>query len=211
MFRARTPVELESCAKVLEFIARSDYQVDPSKWGEDVQIMGGTPHKIGLRFDPQCVRRVAAKIAYGLVRTIAKGKSDSDDDKRIRAYILGAGTILDEPVWITPDPANWSTSSDPHFVLFSPELDRTAAFVNLYGSKFRVQLGDAGTLAIPTAVVCEIDGSGMQIASEVQVANFTALIRDVSFSRPWLQVDSKNGEQGASDLYLAIGQQPNYE
>ncbi len=33
MFRARTPEELVRCARVLEFIARSDCRVDPSKWG----------------------------------------------------------------------------------------------------------------------------------------------------------------------------------
>ena len=57
MFRARDPEELLRCAKALEFVARSAYQVDPSQWMGSVQIKAGTTHKILLRFDPQCVRR----------------------------------------------------------------------------------------------------------------------------------------------------------
>jgi hypothetical protein len=187
MFRARDPEELERCAKVFEFIARSDYKIDPSKWKSDVQITGGTPHKIGLRFDPQCVRRVAAKIAYALFCTIAKRKMQSRDDERMRSYILGAETSPDEPVSITPDPASWSTSNDPHFALLSPEHDRTAAFVSLYGFNFRVELGQTGMLPKPVAVVCEIDGSGMRIGSEEEISSFTTRIKEAAFSRPWLE------------------------
>ena len=192
MFRARDPEELVRCAKVLEFIARSDYQIDPSKWSSDVQITGGTPHKIGLSFDPQCVRRVAAKIAYALHSTIAKKKLQSPEDERMRSYILGAEITPDEPVSITPDPTTWTTSSDPHFALLSPEHDRSAAFVNLYGFSFRVELGQTGMLPKPVAVICEIDGSGMRLASEEEVTGFTTQMKDAAFSRPWIKPESDN-------------------
>jgi hypothetical protein len=87
MFRARNPEELVRCARVLEFIARSNYQIDPSKWATDVRITGGTPHKMGLRFDPQCVRRVAAKIAYALFRAITKQRMQPCEDDQMRSYI----------------------------------------------------------------------------------------------------------------------------
>ena len=83
MFRARDPQELVRCAKVLEIIARSAYQIDPSKWEGDVQITAGTEHKIGLHFDPQCVRRIAAKTAYALFCKITRQKIHALDDERI--------------------------------------------------------------------------------------------------------------------------------
>jgi hypothetical protein len=192
MFRARSPEELVRCARVLEFIARSDYRVDPSKWVTGVQITGGTPHKIALRFDPQCVRRIAAKIGYGLFCTITKKKMQSRDDERMRLYILGAETGPDEPVSVAPDPTTWTTSSIPHFVLISPEGDESAAFVSLYGFSFRIDLGRAGVLPKPVAVICQTDGSGMRIGSEGEVSSVTAQIREVNFSRPWLTDEPSN-------------------
>lgn len=192
MYRARSPEELVRCAKVLEFIARSDFRVDASKWESDVQITGGTSHKIGLRFDPQCVRRIAAKIAYGLFCTITKQRMQSRDDERMRFYILGTETTPDEPVSITPEPTSWTTSGDPHFALLSPEHDRSAAFVNLYGFSFRVELGQAGILPKPVAVICEIDGSGMRVGSEEEISSVTTRITDATFSRPWLEPGPSN-------------------
>ena len=184
MFRARTPDELVSCAKVLEFVARSGYQIDASKWEGDVRITGGTPHKIGLHFDPQCVRRIAAKIAYGLFCSITKRAMVHYDAERLRSYILGTETGSDEPVSITPDATKWTTSSDPHFVILSPAHDRSAAFVSLYGLMFRVELGQMSVLSRPAAVICEIDGSGMRIGSEGEIASFTTRIKEATFSRP---------------------------
>lgn len=192
MFRARSPDELVMCAKVLEFIARSNYRVDPSKWGSGVQIEGKTPHKFALRFDPQCVRRVAAKIAYALHSTVAEHSLKSQDDEYLRSYILGAETAPDEPVSIAPDPTTWTTSGDPHFALLSPEHDRSAAFVNLYGFSFRVELGWMGSLPKPIAVICNIDGSGMRFASEDEVSGFTARMKDLAFSRPWIKPEPDN-------------------
>ncbi len=154
--------------------------------GSDIRIAGGTQHKFALRFDPQCVRRIAAKIAYALFCTITKQRIESRDDERMRFYILGTETTPDEPVSITPYPTTWTTSSDPHCALLSPEHDRSATFVTLYGFSFRVELGRAGILPKPVPVICEIDGSGMRIGSEEDISNFTTRFKSATFSRPWL-------------------------
>ena len=70
-------------------VATSGYQVDAAAWKSAVQITGGTPHTISLRYDSQCERRVAAKIAYGLFRTIADGSLNTELDVEMRRYILG--------------------------------------------------------------------------------------------------------------------------
>lgn len=194
VFRARTPEELLRCSKVLESIARSDYQVDRSKWESGVQTTGGTPHTIALHFDPQSVRRVAAKIAYALFCTTTKQRMQPRDDERMRRYILGTeANDPNEPVSIPPDPTAWSTSNDPHFVLISPGHDRSAVFVNLYGFFFRVEIGQAGILPKPVAVICQIDGSGMRVASDDEVPAVAARIEGATFSRPWLKPESSNG------------------
>jgi hypothetical protein len=111
----------------------------------------------------------------------------SRDDERMRFYILGTDTCPDEPVSTTPDPTTWTTSSDPHFVLLSPEHDRSAAFVSLYGFSFRIELGQAGILPSPVAVICQIDGSGMRIGSKEEISSVMTRIKDSTFSRPWLK------------------------
>jgi hypothetical protein len=187
MFRARDPEELVRCAKVLEAIARSDYIVDPSSWTNDVQIIGGTPHRIALRFDPQCVRRIAAKIAYALFCSLTKGRIERDDDKRMRRYILGMGAAKDEPVSVAPDAPASTTSSEPHYIVLSPTHDRTAAFVNLYISDFRVDLGAKGSLPEPIVIVCNTDGTGMRIGTREELLAATARIATKEFSQPWLR------------------------
>jgi hypothetical protein len=185
MFRARDPDELLRCAKVLEFVARSEYQVDHCTWAGDVQITGGTVHKIGLRFDPQCVRRVAAKIAYALFCEVTKKTMNRSDDERMRSYILSPDSNPNEPVWIAPDPVTWTTSNDPHFILLSPPSDRSAVLVRLYCFTFRVEIGEAGILPDPIGVICEMDGSGMRMATEKEVVQFLAETKDAVFSRPY--------------------------
>ena len=139
-----------------------------------------------------CTPRLAAKIGYALFCNITKRKIHTLDDERMRSSILGAETSPDEPVSIAPDPTTWTTSNDPHFVLLSPAHDRTAALVNLYCFSFRVELGEAGVLPNPAGVICQIDGSGMRIASEEEVANFTTRVEGVLFSRPWLRPASSD-------------------
>lgn len=187
MFRARDPEELIRFANVLGTIAFSGYRVDPSKWDTDVQIVGGTPHKISLRYDPQCVRRVAAKVAYGLFRSVTMQRMQQEEDERMRCYILGKESSPNEPVSITPDPVTWTTSNNPHYALISPVHDRSAAFVRLYDFDFRVELGEAGKLPEPIAVICNVDGSGMRFATKEEASSFMTQMIGRVFSRPWIE------------------------
>ncbi|MHB8391555.1 MAG: HNH endonuclease [Acidobacteriaceae bacterium] len=187
MFRARNPEELIRFAKAFNVIALSNYKVDASKWNSDVRITGATPHRIALRYDPQCMRRVAAKIGYALFSTVTKRKMEAGEDERMRRYILGTETFLDEPVSIAPDPITFTTSDDPHYIVLSPAHDRSTAFVSLYGFDFRVELGASAVLPEPIVVICEIDGSGMRLGSKEEISNLTELLKTFAFSQPWLQ------------------------
>ena len=187
MVRARNPEELMRFASALTTIAQSSYQVDQSGWNNNVRISGGTPHSIALRYDPQCMRRVAAKIGYGLFYSLTQRRMEAGQDERMRRYILGADTSPDEPVSITPDPVKITTSDAPHSILLSPEHDRTAAFVSLYGFDFRVELGPAAILPEPVVVFCEINGTGMRIGSGADVLDLTPRMHALLFSQPWLQ------------------------
>ena len=187
MLRARDREELLRFAEAFTTIALSNYQVDPSRWNNPVQIMGGTAHGIALRYDPQCVRRVAAKIGLGLFCAVTKRRMEGTDEKRMRRYILGVETPIDEPVSITPNSGPITTSEDPHFVVLSPAHDKTAAIVSLYGSDFRIELGSAAVLAEPVIVTCEIDGSGMRICSAAEFPGLAARMEKAAFSQPWRQ------------------------
>jgi hypothetical protein len=186
LFRAREPEELVRFANAFTAIALSDYQVDASRWNSDVQITGGTPHMIALRYDPQSVRRVAAKIGYALFCTVTKRRMESIGDERMRRYILGAETSPDEPVSVAPDPVSSTTSDAPHYVALSLAHDRSAAFVCLYGFHFRVELGPAAVLQNPIIVICETDGSEMRIGSDEDILSVTPHLEGTAFSRPWL-------------------------
>jgi hypothetical protein len=187
MIRARDPEELIRFGKAFTNIALSNYQVDASKWTNQVQITGGTPHKISLRYDPQCVRRVAAKIGYALFRVVTKRRMETRDDERMRRYILGTLASSDEPVSISPAPDTSTTSEVPHYIVLSPEHDRSAAIVSLYGFNFRVELGPTAVLPRPVIVICKIDGSGMRIASEGDIPGLSPRMETATFSQPWLQ------------------------
>jgi hypothetical protein len=187
MIRARDPEELIRFGKAFTTIALSNYQVDASRWTDQVQITGGTPHKIALRYDPQCVRRVAAKIGYALFRAITNRRMETRDDERMRRYILGTEKSPDEPVSIVPFPNTSTTSEDPHYIVLSPQHDRSAALVNLYGFNFRVELGPVAVLAQPVIVICKNDGSGMRIGSESDIPDLKARMETATFSQPWLQ------------------------
>jgi hypothetical protein len=103
MIRARDPEEIVRFAEAITNLALSKYEIDPSKWNNPATIVGGTPHVMALRYDSRCVRRVAAKVGYGLFCTIKKMRMEGTLDERMRHYILGTETSLHEPVSITPD------------------------------------------------------------------------------------------------------------
>lgn len=192
MVRARNPEEILRFAKALNMIAFSKYEIDPSKWNAPVQIVGGTPHALALRYDPRTVRRVAAKIGYALFCTVMKRRVEGIEDEQMRRYILGTEIFSSEPVSITPDRYPSTTSEDPHYTVLSPRHDRSAAFVSLYGFDFRVELGTAGVLPEPIIIVCKIDGSGMRIGSEAEVSGVKDRMETAEFSQPWLEGDQRD-------------------
>jgi len=185
MLRVRDPEELMRFVNVFMQIATSNYQVNPSAWDNDVHIKGGTPHTISLHYDPQCLRRVAAKIGYALFRMIANGSLEGEDDLAMRLYILGEKSDPDEPVAITPDPVTFTTSNEPHYFVLSPAHDPTATIVSLYGLNFRVELGSKGVMPNPIVLVCAIDGSGMRSTSAEETEMVIEKIRNIRFSQPW--------------------------
>jgi hypothetical protein len=75
LLRGRNPDEIKRFVYVFMQLATSDYAV-PEKWSKDGgEIKGGTTHFLALKFDPQAVRRVAAKIAYGFLGQLPTDRS----------------------------------------------------------------------------------------------------------------------------------------
>ena len=166
LLRGRNSQELVWFANVFTRLASSNYQLSGSRWNDEVQIQAGTVHRVTLDYDPQCERRIAAKIAYALSRMVAKRRPDSAHDERLRKYILGLEDDPDEPVSIVPVSTTFPTSGEPHRILLYAPDDPTAAFVSLYGCfDFRVELGQAPVLPEPIIVICDIDGLGMRVGS----------------------------------------------
>jgi len=173
--------------QVFTELANSDYSV-PEKWSKpEIEIKGGTPHLIALRFDPRAERRIAAKIGYGLFRIVTGRSLEAERDSMMRRYILGLMDSKDEPVSIEPIPLNITTSDKPHSVTLSPAHDRQAILISLYGHRFRVELGPAGELPNPVVVLCQIDGSGIRVANPDETAKILEDSTAGAFSQPWKQ------------------------
>src|SRR5580692_913915 len=140
---------------------------------------------MGLRYDPQCLRRVAAKIVYGFSHVVARGQLGDKRDEEMRKYILGIVSWPDEPVSIAAHPDTFTTTEAPHSVVISPPRDPTAVLVNLYCFHFRVELGPDGALPQALAVICEIDGSGMRVVSNEETPALIQTVASLQFSQPW--------------------------
>lgn len=185
LLRGRNPEEITRFMHVFMQLATSDYAV-PKEWSTNGgEIKGGTPHVLALKFNPQALRRVAAKVAYGLFTTVAAGSLDSDHDTYLRHYILGLQDSTDEPVSEGPMPLTTTTSNKPHYVVFSPTHDRQSAIVDLYGYTFRIELGPGTKLRNPIAVICQIDGSGIRLATADETREIIGGISSVPFTQPW--------------------------
>ena len=185
LLRGRNPEEITRFMHVFMQLATSDYAV-PKEWRTNGgEIKGGTPHVLALKFNPQAVRRVAAKVAYGLLATVAGGSLGSDQDAHLRHYILGLLDSTDEPVSEGPMPLTTTTSNKPHYVVFSPAHDPQSAIVSLYGYTFRIELGSRSKLPNPVAVICQIDGSGIRLASADETREIIDGISGVTFTQPW--------------------------
>jgi HNH endonuclease len=185
MIRARDPEEAMRFLNAFMHIAVSEFKVDSGTWGEGTVIKGGTQHLIALNYDPQCVRRVAAKIGYGIFRALSGEALERDLDEEMRQYILGNFNSEDETVKEGPERGTFTTTGDPHRVVISSGADGTKAIVCLYGFHFRVDLGPERPDITPFGVVCEIDGSGMRGASVEEMALVFNEIADIQFTHPW--------------------------
>jgi hypothetical protein len=185
LLRGRSREELQRFLWIFQEFIRGGYEV-PEKWSKaDIDIPGGTPHRMALKFDPQAERRIAAKIAYALFLRLTGKALEYRTDLALRSYILDQEIPVDEPVSIEPLPLNFTTSERPHAILLSPQGDRQAGFVSLYDHKYRVELGPGAELPAPIAVLCQIDGSGISIASPEQTETIAREFLGCSFSQPW--------------------------
>jgi hypothetical protein len=189
MVRARDPEEAMRFCNVFMHIAVSEFQVNAGTWGEGTVIKGGTDHMIALSYDPQCVRRVAAKIGYGLFRAISGERLQVDLDEQMRQFILGNRDSEDEPVKEEPERGTFTTNDDPHCVVISSEPDGLKAFVRLYGLHLRVDLGMGKSDFVPFGVICEINGSGMRQASEQELLEALNEVNGMPFSHPWTKTE----------------------
>jgi len=185
LLRGRNSDEIQRFMHVFMQFATSDYEV-PDQWsGKGGEIKGGTPHFLALKFDPQAVRRVAAKIAYGFFRAVANGSLGANYDRLLREYILGLVASHDEPVFEGPNLLTTATSNDPHYVVLSPRRDPQAAIVSLYGFLFRIELGPEGTLPDTVALICQIDGSGVRRANPEETRDLVHNLDGVLFTQRW--------------------------
>jgi len=192
LLRGRNPEELTHFISAFTALVAGGYRVDASIWKNGEEIKAGTPHSMTLKYDPRCVRRIAAKIAYGMLRIGANKCTDVARDAELREYILGRSAPDEEPVAEEPPPTTFTTSNKPHSVLLSPPYDRNAAVVSLYGLRFRVELGPSAALPKPIAFLCEIDGSGMRQMSKAETLALIEDAKNVAFSQPPSLPDTKN-------------------
>jgi hypothetical protein len=192
LLRARDPEEAQRFAMVFtELVCKGAAQFR-GVW-ESSEIVGGTPHHMMLECDTQAVRRVAAKIAYGLFLLLSGVELDRDQDSKLRAYILGSD-VEPEPVMEAPESFAVTTGDATcHQVILGPPHDVEAAIVRLYGYGFRVELGSAARrLSQPIVVLCPTDGSGMRLAAEEEAAEAVAAAESLRFGQPWACTLSDN-------------------
>jgi hypothetical protein len=69
------------------------------------------------------VRRVAAKIGYGLYGAISGEGLNGDLDEEMQQYILGNRDSENEPVREAPERGTFTTNDDPHCIVISSEPD----------------------------------------------------------------------------------------
>ena len=186
--RGRDPEEMMRFARAFTALLTSGYNVDLAAWKQGEDIKAGTIHKIGFDFDPQCVRRIAAKVGYSMFRLCTGRTLSAQIDKQLRDYVLGLSNGADEPVWVEPHPVTMTTSDRPHIVLLSPTGDPAVALVSLYGYRFRVELGHGAELPAPIVILCKIDGSGIICRTDPeQVEAAIAQFQGTEFGQSWRQ------------------------
>ena len=182
LLRARDPEEAKRFADVFTQLVTRGAEQFLGTW-KSAEIQGGTQHDLMLEYDSQAVRRVAAKIAYGLFLLASGLELDEDRDRELRAYVLGLADPEIEPVAEAPESFALTTGATPyHQVIFGHPHDLEAAIVRLYGYSFRVDLGRAARrLSRPVVVLCATDGSGMRLADPEETNQALAASESLTF------------------------------
>lgn len=181
LLRARDPEEAQRFIRVFTPLVMSGVDAFRGAW-QSAEISGGTQHHMMLEYEPQAVRRVAAKIAYGLFLLASENELDERRDSDLRAYILGLEGDKPEPVTEAPESFRFTTGDTPfHQVVLGPRHDPKAAIVRLYGYAFRVDLGDAVRRLSPIVVLCATDGSGMRLADPEEAQEVLAACESLVF------------------------------
>jgi hypothetical protein len=185
LLRARDPQEAERFMAVFAPLVMHGVDAFRGTW-QTAEISGGTQHQIVLEYDSQAVRRVAAKIAYGLFLFVSGEELDQPRDGELRAYIRGFEDKKPEPVTEAPESFVPTTGGTPyHEVILGPPHDLEAAIVRLYGYGFRVDLGSAvRRLSHPVVVLCATDGSGMRLADPEEANQALAASESLVFREP---------------------------
>lgn len=184
MIRARNPDEAKRLGLAMTQLVLNAPPRSPSTWTSS-EIKGGTTHQLMIQCEPNSVRRIVAKIAYGVFHCIAGLEMPKGDDIRLRHYILGNSVPGYEPVSESPTPDQTTTDTAFHFVALAPEHDRQAAIVCLYRNSFRVQIGSAGTaLPKPILLLCATDRSGMRLATTDEAESILKGLESLTWIAP---------------------------
>lgn len=146
---------------------------------------GENSSRIGSQVQPSGCPESCGESSLRSFRDSRSGSRDSDHDAYLRHYILGLLDSTDEPVSEGPMPLITTTSNKPHYVVFSPAHDPQSAIVNLYGYTFRIELGPGTKLPKPVAIICQINGSGIRLASTDETREIIDGISSVAFTQPW--------------------------
>jgi hypothetical protein len=185
--RARDLEEARNFGTVLTQFVLQGAPRDRNLW-ESAVIEGSTPHAMMLQFDPQAVRRVMAKIAYGVLAIEGNCKLDAMQDSNLRKYILGTTEEEAEPVSEAPESLRLTTGGiDTHHIVLFPPHDPSAAIVSLYGYSCRIEFGEGlRDVPGPIVIICNVDGSGIRKARPEEASRIIEQFADLTFRQPWL-------------------------
>ena len=182
MVRARDPEEGKRFISVLTEFVLKRQPGSPDTWTKS-SITAGTTHLMGLEYDPELVRRVAAKIAYGLALCFGDSGISEREGGLLRSYILGRQEQGDEPVTDGPEITHFTTGVEFHRFLLAPHFDPESAFISLYGHNYRVFLGVlARALPGPIVLLCATDGGGMREAAPAEAEAVLGDFQSVTWS-----------------------------
>ncbi len=181
LIRARDGDEARRFAMAMTQLALNPPPRPREAWRSSA-ITGGTVHHLALQYDARSLRKVATKIAYGVVRCATNLVLREEDDVRLRTFILGSSESALDPVTESALDGQLTTGIEFHFVVIAPPYDRTAAIVSLYGHPYRVHIGSTdGSSQEPVVLRCATDGTGMTILSPSETLSVLDQFRCVNW------------------------------